>query len=74
MRRNLLRHDAPVSLRRSNAGYHSCVVSLKILLFLGDLLEGWQNFCCHSRYFLTYHPSSPNIFLVRQEGGVKQTP
>lgn len=74
-----MHHNRPVDVvlylfRCSKRGGLECVLFLKFPLFLGHLPESWQNLCRHSRYFLTYHPSFPNIFLVRQEGSLKQTP
>jgi hypothetical protein len=68
MLRNALRHVSPVSLRRSNAGYPSCVLPLKFAPFLPHSLLFRRHSRSHRWYFLTVRLLSASLALIGEKG------
>jgi hypothetical protein len=74
MLRNALYHVSLASLRRSNAGYPSCVLPLKSSSFLPHSPVFRQKFRSHRGYFLTVRQPSASLVLMGEQGGWKQSP
>jgi len=74
MLRNALHHVSLASLRRSNAGYPSCVLPLKSALFPSYSPVFRQKLRSHRGYFLTVCQPSASLVLMGEQGGWKQSP
>jgi hypothetical protein len=74
MLRKAFRHISPVSVRRFNAGYPSCVLPLKSASFPPHSPVFRQHFRPHRWYFLTVRQLSATLVLVGEKGGWKQSP